>query len=178
MKPVSYASPLSAVDAPRVGIRTVAAAVWLITILAVTASAFDAFTTAQAQVGYVGRYLALTGSVDGVDRVLRWAVGPAVSAALFGMFAAAALWHWPRQRLTWAVVVPLAATLWAFFNPLTATRPSGGFGYPPFTSAVVITAVQCAGVYAGTRCGRPAARWLTSELLPPSLRDALTTLWR
>ncbi len=176
VSPVAYASPRSADETPRASLRATVAAAWLLTILAVIESAFERFELSQAQAGYVGRYVFRFGSLDAMDRVVRWAVEPVVLAGLFGMFAAAALWHWPRHRLPWAAAVPAAAAAWLFFNPLMSAGPSipMSTSFPP---TLIVTAIQCAGVYAGTRCGRPVARWLAGHLLPPSMSGPLVALW-
>ena len=181
-RPVAYASAGMVVDdaaevvlPAKAGLGASLAAGWLLVQMLGIAAAFDRFGIDQQRGAFVVSRLLRGSAADVLGDVLRWSAGPLAAAGVFGTFAAAALWHWPRSRLAWAAVVPVVAGVWLMFDPITS-RPYGSSSVA-VGPLVVVVLVQAFGVVVGTRVGRPVARWLAKQMLPPGLRQLAITLW-
>jgi hypothetical protein len=103
--------------------------------------------------------------------------GSLVLGTLAGGLCVTLLWHWPRRRYAWALVVPLvpAAVLLAVYASNAGFQLIRG---QAAGRALVQLAIQALGVLIGVRVGRPVARALVRTIIPPKPRQALAFLWQ
>lgn len=168
---LSYAS--ASTDAPVGGRafpwRMVIAAAWLAVLLWAIFAAWRIFGDQQDDVGGIASNGSLAAGalfVVGVPDAF-WAVG-------VGALAAALLWHWPRRRLVWLILLPACVGAWRCGQCFMA------MSNPPLSVVgmiVGVAMVQCLLVWLGAWCGHWIARWLAILLLPPVLAGELLPLW-
>ena len=103
--------------------------------------------------------------------------GSLALGCLAGSLCVVFLWHWPRRRYAWALIVvalPIAF-VWAVFNAQDETilirRQVAG-------RLAVAAVVQSVGVGIGLRVGRPIARGVARAFIPPKPRQLLAFLWQ
>ena len=177
-RPVAYASPqtdapLSA-DLPPATWRTAAAAAWLVATLAALAYVAVHLCDDQQTLANVLRDLKPAGvSLVTLVAAVTAGAGPAVFAVAVGMVAAAVGYDRPVNRLAPLAAAPVVVGCWSALMLVTYVVPT----VAQLTALVAAIALQCGLVFAGTRLGRPAARWLARRVLPPPLRVHLVALW-
>ena len=173
-----YASPTTDVplsaDLPPATWRTAAAAAWLVGVLAAIGTAAVHLCDDQRTLAFALRELtAGRVSLPGLVSVAIASAEAVAFATAAGMVAAAVLYDVPVNRLAWLAAGPAAVGCWSAVMMVTSGAPGPG----EVSGLAAAIATQCGLVFAGTRVGRPVARWLARRLLPPPLRVALVSLW-
>ena len=176
--PVAYASPAEPVamvaDVSPAGWRAAAGAAWLAGVLAAVAWAAAKLAEDQQTIGNTAAWVILNGSAGRLGSTLissaAGVAGPVVFALAAGIVVATVLYDRRVNRVAWAAAGPVLVGCWALLPGVVAAGPN----VLGVTMAVV---VQSALVFAGTRVGRPVARWLARHLVPPPLRVAVVSLW-
>ncbi len=133
MEPVSYAS--RAADAERqVRPATFVAGGWVLLLLWAAYTAYVDMEAGQGRlVGVINVFLNNL-SFEGLRLLAFYSCGPILFSFFVGAGAAAALWHWSRQRLRWILLIPALTGVWNASGPNTQlTIPAGavlnvGFG--------------------------------------------------
>ncbi len=109
-----------------------------------------------------------------------WAWLAGVSLALgtvAGGLCVSLLWHWPRRRYAWCLLVPVAPAVFLSLIYLANEQYQLIRG-PAVGRAALMAAVQGLGVLIGLAVGRPLARALVRTVVPPKPRQALAFLWQ
>ena len=107
-----------------------------------------------------------------------WLSGGSLAlGALAGALCVSLLWHWPRRRYLWCLLLPAAAAgvlmaLYATADEFFLIRGEA------IGRAAVQLAIQCVGVGVGIGVGRPIARAVVRTVVPPKPRQALAFLWQ
>ena len=102
----------------------------------------------------------------------------AAGVGLFtGMLLAIFLWHWPKKRYLWVILLPLAAGLGSVviysldpdYDEVVGWMTMLALGYAAFEGVFLVI---------GVKLGRPLARLLLSMFIPPRPRQHFAFLWR
>lgn len=94
-----------------------------------------------------------------------------------GALFAVMLWHVARRRYLLLILLPALAAV-VVVSGFHAEQSRGGERTGMVLGLVLSAAVvQAVLLLAGTRLGRPVARWLVSLIIPPGPRQALSFLW-
>ncbi|MGH7213963.1 MAG: hypothetical protein ACREIT_04290 [Tepidisphaeraceae bacterium] len=99
------------------------------------------------------------------------------TAFVLGAFIAIAMWHVPKRRYAWAILLPVAAgafILWVWWVD-DMTEWVRGWAVP---RVAVYVALEAGVLMLGTLLGRPIARGLARLFVPPKPRQVLAFLWR
>ena len=94
-----------------------------------------------------------------------------------GILLVVFLWHWPRRRYAYALLLPLIALafvictlyLWDYYDWIRAWGVQQSLYY---------ATVQCVALLVGLWVGRPLARGLVRAFVPPRPRQHLNFLWK
>jgi hypothetical protein len=105
------------------------------------------------------------------------AVGSVTLGCLAATLCVTLLWHWPRRRYAWCLLLPFVAGsfLSVVYGVVDQYQLDRG---QAIGRAALMGAVQALGVLVGTRVGRPIARAVVSVVVPPKPRQALVFLWQ
>lgn len=105
------------------------------------------------------------------------AVGSAAVGFFTGLLLVVFLWHWPRRRYLWTLLLPCAVA--AFVGTVFAVEGSYVFIRPwALRVAAGHMAWQMLFMLLGIRFGRPIVRGLLRLFVPPRPRQHLAFLWR
>ena len=180
-EPIPYATPArkggsTVLTAATVDWRTAAGAAWLAGVLAILAWVAGQFFGQQQATASATFRLSLTDLMTSAPWAFLayTAAGPAAFSVAVGAVAAAVFYNWSVPRLTWFAALPATAGCW---SAATAVTPDTGLYAGPLATVGGIVIAQAGLTYAGTRIGRPLARWLARHLVPPPLRASLIALW-
>lgn len=96
-----------------------------------------------------------------------------ISGALIVIF----LWHWPRRRYKWAMLLPFAvaafmAAMYFFDESFDLIRPWA------MGLTLAMAVLQAAFLLIGTLVGRKCARVMLNVFVPPQPRQHFNFLWR
>ena len=178
-QPLPYATPARKDTRPpggpvltgaTVGWRTAAGAAWLAGVVA--GAGYGIATFYGQQQGFNLNAVVSPGRPSPVGIVCDLGL-PAAAAVAVGAVAAVALYHWTARQLAWVAALPAVAGVWS--GLVLAQDQTLGAGTA--TGLLCVVAVQAALVFAGTHLGRPVARWLARQVVPPPLRAAVVALW-
>jgi len=96
---------------------------------------------------------------------------------LAGTLYVTLLWHWPRIRYFWCLLLPLAPAAFLIF----AFGQSSEYEYirgEVFARIAGQTGLQCVGILLGIVVGRNVSRTLVRMFVPPKARQLLAFLWQ
>jgi len=96
---------------------------------------------------------------------------------LAGTLCVTLLWHWPRNRYFWCLLIPLVP------SGLLALSYGSSDQYefirnPVFERIAGQAGLQCVGLLLGIMVGRKVSRTVVRMLVPPKARQLLAFLWQ
>jgi len=90
--------------------------------------------------------------------------------------AVSLLWHWPKRRYLWLMIVAIIPALLVMI-PFITTGEYQAIKFQCLERIFSQTGFQCAGINLGIFLGRPLARQIVRMFIPPKPRQALAFLW-
>jgi hypothetical protein len=113
---------------------------------------------------------------SGFSSMVYLSTGSLFSGFVLGTLCVTLLWHWPRMRYLWMIVVPLlpVAILQMFFHSLSEYQ---GIVRQCMERVLFQTGVQCIGIVLGVLLGRMLSRGIVRMVIPPRPRQFLAFLW-
>ncbi len=102
--------------------------------------------------------------------------GSLALGTLAGGLCVTLLWHWPRGRYLWCVLLPALPAVFVAVIYLNTDEYQLIRG-PALGRAASAAGVQAAGVLIGIGLGRKAARLVARTVIPPKPRQLLAFLW-
>jgi hypothetical protein len=97
---------------------------------------------------------------------------------LSGILLVVVLWHWPRRKYFWFLLLPLLAALWDIGFVLVGDDQYELIRGWAISRVLYQMTIQMIFVIIGIRIGRPVARWIIRMIIPPRPRQHLNFLWR